>query len=179
MAGSLFRTAQRCRPIRMVDSGSPPGPIFHPMEQAESFSRTGRAAYRTVHGATSAPEASPPRSVVSVKPAVRPTARRPHDPLNCHLLPRAFVKSVEPERSRSGPAVVDNGLARVRFGIPCPASVASGRSCLPALSGRSSSFLDLQKEDPPNTGRFSRTDIFTRSVCLSPHQAVRREVRIC
>lgn len=140
MAGSLFRTAQRCRPIRMVDSGSPPGPIFHPMEQAGSSSRTGRAAYRTVHGATSAPEASPPRSVVSVKPAVRPTARRPHDPLNCHLLPRAFVKSVEPERSRSGPAVVDNGLARVRFGIPCPASVASGRSCLPALSGRSSSF---------------------------------------
>ena len=140
MAGSLFRTAQRCRPIRMVDSGSPPGPIFHPMEQAGSSSRTGRAAYRTVHGATSAPEASPPRSVVSVKPAVRPTARRPHDPLNCHLLPRAFVKSVEPERSRSGPAVVDNGLARVRFGIPCPASVASGRSCLPALSGRSSDF---------------------------------------
>ena len=59
------------------------------------------------------------------------------------------------------------------------ASAASGRSCLSASSGRSSYFLDLQKEDPPNTGRFSRTDIFTRSVCLSPHQAVRREVRIC
>ena len=58
MAGSLCRTAQRCRPIPMAGSRSPPGPIFHPTEQAESFSRTARDAFRTVRGATSAPEAS-------------------------------------------------------------------------------------------------------------------------
>ena len=80
----------------------------------------------------------PSSAVVSFKPDVRPTARHPHDPLNCHPPPRAFVKSVELECSRS--RTMDNCLARVRSGIPCPASAASGRSCLPVLSGRSSSF---------------------------------------
>jgi hypothetical protein len=73
----------------------------------------------------------------------------PHDPLNCHRPPRAFVKSVEPECSRRRTAVVDNCLARVRSGIPCPASVASGRSCLPGLSGRSSYFSGVPFGDLP------------------------------
>ena len=85
----------------------------------------------------------PSSAVVAVKPDVRPTARHPHDPLNCHPPPRAFVKSVELESSRS--RTMDNCLARVRSGIPCPASAASGRSCLPVLSGRSSSFSGVPK----------------------------------
>ena len=51
----------------------------------------------------------------------------------------------------NSPAAVKayNCLARVRSGIPCPASAASGRSCLPVLSGRSS-HLGLEQDPLPN-----------------------------
>ena len=71
----------------------------------------------------------------------------PACPLNCHPPPRAFVTSLELECSRS--RTRDNCLARVRSGIPCPASAASGRSCLPVLSGRSS-HLGLEQDPLPN-----------------------------
>ena len=142
MAGSLCRTAQRCQPIPMAGSRSPPEPIFHPTEQAESFSRTGRAAFRTMRGATSAPEASL-LGGCCLQAGCSTDGPPPACPLNCHPPPRAFVKSVELESSRS--RTMDNCLARVRSGIPCPASAASGRSCLPVLSGRSSSFSGVPK----------------------------------
>ena len=58
MAGSPCRTARPCLRIPMVDSQSLPGPISHPTVQAGSSSPMERDAFRTVRGATSAPEAS-------------------------------------------------------------------------------------------------------------------------
>jgi hypothetical protein len=45
-------------PLLMADSRSPPGPISRPTEQAGSSFPMERDAFRTVHGATSAPETS-------------------------------------------------------------------------------------------------------------------------